>query len=396
MDLTFAEQVKIVLGRKNMTIKQLAEEIQEKTGHKMSRQNLTQRLGRDNFQEQDMRMIAEILGCPFQLNILDAVEEEDGERLLDIRRKAEVKAQKKEEKRTELREEEASNDVTVGDMIDMLESVGEAASESVSGEAASKSVSGEAASESESDGAVSKSVSGEAVSESKSDSAASGSVSGGVASKSESDGAASESVSDGAASKSVSDDAVSKSESEKAAAKSVADDAVVKSVSGAAGLEAGNAGAASRSESGSGVLQSGGNGSAAVQPEAKKEKKIPKWEPKPVEKKVDRSSIWNRREEKLRRKKESHPHGDWIGATPQSRSKDFMKDVAESGEINPYTGREYETNSVRMHPKRIGYIQVYDRGNHKWTDMTEWAFYGFQEQKKNLLGPDYDEPIYLD
>ena len=73
-----------------------------------------------------------------------------------------------------------------------------------------------------------------------------------------------------------------------------------------------------------------------------------------------------------------------------------MKDVAESGEINPYTGREYETNSVRMHPKRIGYIQVYDRGNHKWTDMTEWAFYGFQEQKKNLLGPDYDEPIYLD
>ena len=44
MDLTFAEQVKIVLSRKNMTIKQLAEEIQEKTGQKMSRQNLTHRL----------------------------------------------------------------------------------------------------------------------------------------------------------------------------------------------------------------------------------------------------------------------------------------------------------------------------------------------------------------
>lgn len=38
----------------------------------------------------------------------------------------------------------------------------------------------------------------------------------------------------------------------------------------------------------------------------------------------------------------------------------------EVGDINPYTGREYESNSVRMHPKRIGYVQVYDRANHKW------------------------------
>ena len=36
-----------------MTIKELAEEIEARMG-KMSRQNLTQRLGRDNFQEQDM------------------------------------------------------------------------------------------------------------------------------------------------------------------------------------------------------------------------------------------------------------------------------------------------------------------------------------------------------
>ena len=52
-DLTFGEQVKVVLSRKGMTIKELAEIIEEKTGMKMSRQNLTQRLGRDNFQEQD-------------------------------------------------------------------------------------------------------------------------------------------------------------------------------------------------------------------------------------------------------------------------------------------------------------------------------------------------------
>ena len=59
------------MSRKDMTIKELARKVEARTGKKMSRQNLTQRLGRDNFQERDMRMIAEILGCPFQLNILD-------------------------------------------------------------------------------------------------------------------------------------------------------------------------------------------------------------------------------------------------------------------------------------------------------------------------------------
>ena len=71
MNLTFGEQVKIVLSRKGMTIKQLAEEMEQKTGKPMSRQNLTQKLGRDNFQEQDMRMIAQILGCQFTLSILE-------------------------------------------------------------------------------------------------------------------------------------------------------------------------------------------------------------------------------------------------------------------------------------------------------------------------------------
>ena len=55
--LTFGEQVKIILSRKGMTIKELAEQIEKHTGRRMSRQNLTQRLGRDNFQERDMRAI---------------------------------------------------------------------------------------------------------------------------------------------------------------------------------------------------------------------------------------------------------------------------------------------------------------------------------------------------
>ena len=64
--------------------------------------------------------------------------------------------------------------------------------------------------------------------------------------------------------------------------------------------------------------------------------------------------------------------------------------------LTSYTGMEYESNSVRMHPKRIGYVQVYDRSDHQWTDMTEWAFLGYQERKKALLGKDYEPPIYLD
>ena len=38
LDLTFGEQVKIVLSRKGMTIKELAETIEERTGKKNRRQ----------------------------------------------------------------------------------------------------------------------------------------------------------------------------------------------------------------------------------------------------------------------------------------------------------------------------------------------------------------------
>ena len=63
---------------------------------------------------------------------------------------------------------------------------------------------------------------------------------------------------------------------------------------------------------------------------------------------------------------------------------------------NPILKKEYETNSVRTHPTKIGYVQVYDQEYHKWTDMTEWAFLGYQERKKLLLGKDYVPPIYLE
>ena len=90
---------------------------------------------------------------------------------------------------------------------------------------------------------------------------------------------------------------------------------------------------------------------------------------------------------------EENPAESEISYTEATYEEPVQEEV---GDINPYTGREYESNSVRMHPKRIGYVQVYDRANHKWTDMTEWAFLGYQERKKVLLGEDYEPPIYLD
>lgn len=164
MNLTFGEQVKIILNRKGMTIKQLAEEVEKYTGKPMSRQNMTQRLGRDNFQEQDMRLIAEILGCKFTLSIMET----------EVQQMAAVEVEETVEQHTT----------------------------------------------------------------------------------------------------------------------------------------------------------------------------IP---PKHTE-----------------------------------------------GEINPYTGREYETNSVRIHPNKIGYVQVYNREQHAWAEMTEWGFLGYQERMKQALGKDYKTPIYLD
>ena len=57
-----------------MTIRMLAELIEQQTGKPMSRQNLTQKLNRDNFQEQDMKEIAQALGCVVQISVIDPME----------------------------------------------------------------------------------------------------------------------------------------------------------------------------------------------------------------------------------------------------------------------------------------------------------------------------------
>ncbi|SKC66448.1 helix-turn-helix transcriptional regulator [Maledivibacter halophilus] len=60
MTLTMGEKIRIVLRRKKMTITDLAIAIGT------SRQNLTNKLNRDNFSEKELQQIAEALGGRFE------------------------------------------------------------------------------------------------------------------------------------------------------------------------------------------------------------------------------------------------------------------------------------------------------------------------------------------
>lgn len=59
MPLSMGEKIKIVLRRRGMTLGDLA----EKTGQ--SRQNLSNKMSRDNFSENELVMIASALGCTY-------------------------------------------------------------------------------------------------------------------------------------------------------------------------------------------------------------------------------------------------------------------------------------------------------------------------------------------
>ena len=59
MPLSMGEKIKIVLGRRNMTLGELA----EKTGQ--TRQNLSNKISRDNFTEKELHKIAEALECSY-------------------------------------------------------------------------------------------------------------------------------------------------------------------------------------------------------------------------------------------------------------------------------------------------------------------------------------------
>ena len=59
MPLSMGEKIKVVLNRRSMTLGELA----SKTGQ--SRQNLSNKMKRDNFTEKDLQVIAEALNCTY-------------------------------------------------------------------------------------------------------------------------------------------------------------------------------------------------------------------------------------------------------------------------------------------------------------------------------------------
>ena len=330
LDLTFGEQVKLILSRRGMTIKELAETIEIRTGKKMSRQNLTQRLGRDNFQEQDMRMIAEILDCPFQLSILG----EDGVTTEKIQnRPAEPVYEKEPEAAAEEAaaepeytieepetaepeyaeepEETQERDITIGELVDIHEELDARIQEQEEKKSRQK-------------------------------------------------------------------------EEKKHGWRSY----LMRKIH--------------RPEEAAG---SGENKTISEAPETKGPEELSEEEelkirtPEAIAEQV--AEAYAVEEEPVYYEEATEEETEEAAAEeePEDPYAEFRmsdEEDLEKGDINPYTGREYKSNSVRMHPTRIGYVQVYDRGKHTWTDMTEWAFLGYQERKKALMGKDYDPPIYLD
>lgn len=377
ISLTFGEQVKIVLSRKDMTIKELAEEIEARTGKKMSRQNLTQRLGRDNFQEQDMRMIADILGCPFQLSILgnadsekEALDEEEmptGRELEKLTAKKERKAAREEAKKN------VERDITVGEIVDILEET--------TAEPENEAVQMELDLDAEEHAAKE-----------------------------------TESIAD---SDTLEEDILTEEETEPYT--EPAEDDVEVSAEDAEQIE--EELQEPEQEIEAEVVEEAGaeeipeeTSEAAYQEEAEPQEEAyqeqPAYEenqPETCQKEenpvVEEAETEDVHEEKnspfskltklITPKKEKKSSGWPQDFQPIKRREDIDEDLV-NGDVNPYTGHEYRTNSVRMHPHRIGYVQVYDRKDHKWTDMTEWAFLGVEERKKATMGKDYEPPIYLD
>ena len=375
-DLTFGEQVKIILGRKGMTIKQLAELIEEKTGKKMSRQNLTQRLGRDNFQEQDMRMIASILECPFRLSIMTvdaqpqrstaaleraaAARTEAVERRADMelesaelrmetepeRETVELRPETEPERETvELRAETEPEQETVELRAD-IESGQEA--EPAPGAGERDMTIGELYDMHRELAALEESVkAGEPVEEIRKElekPKREGFLRGGLFLRRKQH------------KNTPAPSAGPEGEAQTETAQGVAADA--------------------------GKSDTGKPDTAAASEENRKEETVS------AQDAVRAEEVQDKRQPETDSRKED----DFEPVIPQH---DAEEDAA-AGEVNPYTGREDQSNSVRMHPTRIGYVQVYDRTIHKWTDMTEWAFLGLQERKKALLGKAYEPPIYLD
>ena len=420
LELTFGEQVKIVLNRKDMTIKQLAEMIEERTGKKMSRQNLTQRLARDNFQEQDMRLIASILECPFHLSILEEnadseyttrenikidkraenniiIDEEPQQLTLNL--EYDEPEQVQEEQPVKAREfgiSGAERDITIGELVDIhkdldqMEETSEYADQTEYEEPAEYEEEPQSSEVPEYD----KQEDVKDILEE-------------MAAIEAEEKKAREDREEREREREREKEQEKEQEKprgwrayfprrKKKQAEAVHED---KQEAATEQLEA---------ESAMNQAQPEDKTEEAVSEESYQESEEYQ-EPKEYQEAEEHQEPEEYQEaeeyqESEPYQEEEQAYEEYVEENQQDMEEEFA-DTAQDweapeeenvGDINPYTGMEYESNSVRMHPKRIGYVQVYDRSDHQWTDMTEWAFLGYQERKKALLGKDYEPPIYLD
>lgn len=64
MALSIGEKIKVVMDRRGITLTSLAKTMGT------TRQNLSNKLSRDNFSEKEIRVIAEALGCTYEAKLV--------------------------------------------------------------------------------------------------------------------------------------------------------------------------------------------------------------------------------------------------------------------------------------------------------------------------------------
>ena len=65
MKLTTTEKIHVIMKRQNMSLTELAKKTDQ------SRQNLSNKMSRDNFSENDLRLIANALECDVMISFID-------------------------------------------------------------------------------------------------------------------------------------------------------------------------------------------------------------------------------------------------------------------------------------------------------------------------------------
>lgn len=283
MELTFGEQIKILLNRENRTIKEFAELVEARTGIHCSRQNLTQKLKRDNFQEQDMRALAAILGYKVQISLKPASLEEIADELA-------ILSPLKTDFSSESLDEDSVPDSLLSPDNLKLRQTPEDASPLNSEEWPLPDHDREDLS------------------------------------------------SDGSGQSYRSEDTRPKSGSQASLQNPLPDD------------------------------------TSAINDRTKSPQKATLME-------TTRSVTAGLLKKPSQQQKATGPSSPAPDLSPDS--------------INPYSGGEYLANTVRKHPTLDRYIQVYDQTEHAWVDVAEDYFQKFQEQKRQLMGKDYTQPIYI-